>query len=49
MEGQEKIYCFDKGNDLATAMLAKGNDMSPLAYAAMNGGMGNQWNNPFIY
>lgn len=49
MEGQEKIYCFDKGNDLATAMLAKGNDMSPFAYAAMNGGMGNQWNNPFIY
>lgn len=53
MENVEKIICCDKGNnDLLTGMLAGGhrNDENPLAMAAMmNGGMGNQWNNPFIY
>lgn len=53
MENVEKIICCDKGNnDLLTGMLAGGhrNDENPLAVAAMmNGGMGNQWNNPFIY
>lgn len=51
---KEKIICYDKGNDLATAMLAnccnKDNGMNPALTAMMaNGGMGNQWNNPFIY
>ena len=53
MENVEKIICCDKGNnDLLTGMLAGNhrNDENPLAVAAMmNGGMGNQWNNPFIY
>lgn len=35
----EKIFCcpYDKGNDLATMMMAS------------NGGVNNQWNNPFMY
>lgn len=42
---KEKIYCFDKGNDLATAMLANccnngNNSMNPALTAMMaNGGM----------
>lgn len=48
----EKIICCDgaRNNDaLAWAAMAnKGND--PMAMAAMmNGGMGGQWNNPFVY
>ena len=35
----DKIICCDKGHD---------NDAMTMA-AMMNGGMGNQWNNPFIY
>ena len=46
-----KIICCDTGrtNDaLAYAALTKNND--PMAMmAAMNGGMGGQWNNPFCY
>lgn len=50
----ERIYCTDGGSragDIATAaMLAGKNSNDPLAMmAAMNGGMGNQWNNPFCY
>ena len=50
----EKIYCCDKGcgsnNDALYALLANQNrGMDPSAMAMMNGGMGGQWNNPFIY
>lgn len=48
----EKVICMDKGNDaLAYAAMANNNRQSdPMATAAlMNGGMGGQWNNPFIY
>ena len=48
----EKVICMDKGNDaLAYAAMANNNRQSdPMAMAAMmNGGMGGQWNNPFIY
>ena len=50
MEGVEKVICCDRGNDaLAYAAMAKNNN-DPMAMAAMmNGGMGGQWNNPFIY
>lgn len=38
MEAVDKILCCDKGNS------------DPMAMAAMmNGGINNQWNNPFIY
>lgn len=49
---KERIYCYDKGNDLATAMLAcnKDNGMNPALTAMMaNGGMNGMWNNPFVY
>lgn len=51
---KEKIICYDKGNDLATAMLAnccnKDNGMNPALTAMMaNGGMNGMWNNPFVY
>lgn len=53
----EKVYCYDHPaayrQDNTPAMLAAmlGNNKSnPLEAAAlMNGGMGGQWNNPFIY
>lgn len=48
----EKVYCTgDGGNDnLATALLARGRDNDPATMlAAMNGGMGGGWNNPFAY
>lgn len=49
----EKVICMDKGNDaLAYAAMANNNNRQsdPMATAAlMNGGMGGQWNNPFIY
>lgn len=48
----EKVYCTgDGGNDnLAAALLAKGRDNDPATMlAAMNGGMGGGWNNPFAY
>ena len=54
----EKVYCYDHpsayNNHDALAIAAmtnKGNNCSdPMAMmAAMNGGMGGQWNNPFIY
>ena len=48
----EKVYCTgDGGNDnLAAAMLARGRDNDPATMlAAMNGGMGGGWNNPFAY
>lgn len=53
-EVKEKVYCFDKGNDLATAMLANccnnGNSINPALTAMMaNGGMNGMWNNPFVY
>ena len=52
---KERIYCYDKGNDLATAMLANccnngNNSMNPALTAMMaNGGMNGMWNNPFVY
>lgn len=49
---KERIYCYDKGNDLATAMLAcnKDNGMNPALTAMMaNCGMNGMWNNPFVY
>lgn len=47
----DKIYCMDHSNNDALAYLAGQNRNSdPMAMAAMmNGGMGNQWSNPFIY
>lgn len=48
----EKVYCTgDSGNDnLAAALLARGRDNDPATMlAAMNGGMGGGWNNPFAY
>lgn len=48
----EKVYCTgDGGNDnLAAALLARGRDNDPATMlAAMNGGMGVGWNNPFAY
>jgi hypothetical protein len=50
----EKIYCFDKPSSdhnaaLWATMANKNNSNEFLPYAMMNGGMGNQWNNPFIY
>ena len=48
----EKVYCTgDGGNDnLAAALLAIGRDNdSATMLAAMNGGMGVGWNNPFAY
>ena len=48
----EKVYCTgDGGNDnLAAALLAIGRDNDPATMlAAMNGGMGGGWNNPFAY
>lgn len=53
----EKVYCYDHPSAYAThdnsAMLAallNKNNGNPLEAAAlMNGGMGGQWNNPFIY
>ena len=48
----EKVYCTgDGGNDnLAAALLDRGRDNDPATMlAAMNGGMGGGWNNPFAY
>lgn len=49
----EKVYCTgDGGNDnlAAAALLARGRDNDPATMlAAMNGGMGGGWNNPFAY
>ena len=48
----EKVYCTgDGGNDnLAAALLARVRDNDPATMlAAMNGGMGGGWNNPFAY
>lgn len=51
----EKVYCYDhpsaynNHDALAIAAMSK-KDTDPMAMmAAMNGGMGNQWSNPFIY
>ena len=51
----EKVYCYDhpsaynNHDALAIAAMSK-KDSDPMAMmAAMNGGMGGQWNNPFIY
>lgn len=53
MEGLEKIYCCDRGNDaLAAAIAASKHDdgMNPALTALMaNGGMNGMWNNPFVY
>lgn len=52
----EKVYCYDHpsayNNNEAALIAAMCNKQhtDPMAMAAMmNGGMGNQWNNPFIY
>lgn len=52
----EKIYCYDhpsaynNHDALAIAAMANRRNEDPMAMAAMmNGGMGGQWNNPFIY
>lgn len=47
----DKIYCMDHSNNDALAYLAgQSRNSDPMAMAAMmSGGMGNQWNNPFIY
>lgn len=48
----EKVYCTGDGcnDNLAAALLARGRDNDPATMlAAMNGGMGGGWNNPFAY
>lgn len=54
----DKTYVFDNaeggcgcnGNAAVLASLMGRNNQDPMAMAAlMNGGMNNQWNNPFIY
>ena len=52
----EKVYCYDhpsaynNHDALAIAAMANKGNSDPMAMmAAMNGGMGGQWNNPFIY
>ncbi len=51
--GEEKIICCGdpyRNNDALAYALAGKQNNDPMAMAAMmNGGMGNQWNNPFIY
>lgn len=55
MEGIEKIYCCDRGDDnaLAAAILAgkdhDGGLNSALTAMMANGGMNGMWNNPFVY
>jgi hypothetical protein len=52
MDSVEKIYCTDgaRSTDALVAALANNNrSTDPMAAAAMFNGMGNQWNNPFIY
>ena len=49
---KEKVYCHDGGDSaaLAAALMGGREKSDPMAMmAAMNGGMGNQWNNPFVY
>ena len=48
----EKVYCTGDGcnDNLAAALLARGRDNDPATMlAAMNGGIGGGWNNPFAY
>lgn len=52
----EKVYCYDhpsaynNHDALSIAAMCNKNNSDPMAMmAAMNGGMGGQWNNPFIY
>lgn len=51
----EKVYCYDhpsayrQDNSAMWAALMSKNESPLEAAALMNGGMGNQWNNPFIY
>lgn len=52
----EKVYCYDhpsaynNHDALSIAAMCNKRDSDPMAMmAAMNGGMGGQWNNPFIY
>ena len=51
----EKVYCYDhpsaynNNNSAMLAALLNKNDNPLEAAALMNGGMGGQWNNPFIY
>lgn len=55
MSDIDKIICCEKGGDNDAALWAtlanRGHNYDPMAMAAMmnGGGMGNQWNNPFIY
>lgn len=48
---REKVYCHDGGGtDAATVAALMNGRQDPMAMmAAMNGGLGGQWNNPFIY
>ena len=52
----EKVYCYDhpsaynNHDALSIAAMCNKNNSDPMTMmAAMNGGMGGQWNNPFIY
>lgn len=48
---REKVYCHDGGGtDAATVAALMNGRQDPMAMmAAMGGGFGGQWNNPFIY
>lgn len=46
----EKVYYCDRPNDNAALLAAMlGNKGNTAETAALMNGMGNQWNNPFIY
>lgn len=49
----EKVYCYERPQDnsaMWATLMANRDKTSPVeAMAMMNGGMGNMWNNPFMY
>lgn len=50
METPEKVYCCENPTNSVLASLLANKNNSAMDYAALlNGGMGNQWNNPFVY
>lgn len=50
MDTPEKVYCCENPTNSVLASLLANKNNSAMDYAALlNGGMGNQWNNPFIY
>lgn len=48
-ETVERVYCCDRDNDALAVALANRNNDNDIWPAMMMNGMGNQWNNPFVY